>query len=366
MKSEYPHSSVFLNNKEVLTSELMDGLCEGSSQFEQDVCAFLKAWLQGAETFSLHTSGSTGSPKEITIHRDRMIESARRTYTALQLNSSTRVWCCLDTRYIAGKMMLVRALVNGSPLAVSEPAANPFDRFDFDWAPDFASMVPLQLEATLATTESREKLNRITTLLVGGSPVGEALHSRLQNVSTKIFESYGMTETLTHIALRQLNGAHAENFFAPLPEIGIDIDERGCLVIQVPHLDRVVTNDLVEIRDHNKFQWLGRWDNIVNSGGVKISPEKVEHQVSQEFIRLNIDRNLFIAGIDDDHLGQRLILVVEGSAFEPDQVNEILTSLKASLPPYWPPKDVYFSPQFSRTETGKINRAATLQRVFRS
>ncbi|MGA9269292.1 MAG: AMP-binding protein [Lutimonas sp.] len=324
----------------------------------------LQSWFAG-DRIQVKTSGSTGVPKTISFTREQMTESARATGQFFDLGERTRALLCLPLDYIAGKMMLIRAMTLGWHLEGVQPGIqlDLADRGSFD----FAAMIPLQVENNL------KSLDRIKTLIVGGAPVNWKLQERIKFASTRIYATYGMTETITHIALRPLNQSSKQKIssgnrslvdevYSSLPGVSFDTDARGCLVVRCPRISdtEIVTNDLVDLVSHNSFIWLGRIDNVINSGGLKLMPEIIE----QKFSRC-VSGRFFAAGLPDSELGERMIFVVEG---RPE--NELLDRLKScqvesagSIMKYEVPKEIVFVAKFAETDSGKMNRKRTLDLI---
>jgi O-succinylbenzoic acid--CoA ligase len=347
----YTQSTIQLNNREISLDDILSGNVTALTSFEASTFNFIKEWLNKVELFKLQTSGSTGTPKEITLTRNQFKQSAFRTLTALDLNQHDTAFICLDTKYIAGKMMLVRALEGNLKIVAVEPAANPIQNLSSEVSIDFAAFVPMQLQEMLKSSDGLKKLNRLKAIIIGGGAVSTKLHQEIQKISCPVFATYGMTETVSHVALQRLNGAHASDCFNVLAGIKVEIDKRGCLVIQVPEFtEKIISNDLVELIDSTQFRWLGRYDNIINSGGFKISPEKIEKLL--EAILPN--RAFFITSFHDERLGEKLVMVMEGNPIPID-----FSTLH--LHPYEIPKEVILLPEFIRTETGKINRTKTMR-----
>ena len=247
------------------------------------VFLFLYDWFDGSDFVTVSTSGSTGKPKKIQLKKEFMVNSAKSTGDFFELNKATTAFLCLPVQYIAGKMMLVRAMVLGWNLDVVE--ANSFPLKGIEKSYDFSAMVPLQLYNSL------ENIDKVSKLLVGGGIVSNELRLKILDLPTKIFATYGMTETITHIAIKPLNKASLQggttwqsfNNYITLPNIQIAIDKRNCLVIKAPKVskNKIITNDLVEIISKNQFRWLGRVDHIINSGGIKLIPEQIEEKLSK-------------------------------------------------------------------------------------
>lgn len=324
---------------------------EQEKPFERIVGEFLLDWIDKSPTIQLRTSGSTGIPKKITLQKQHMVNSALATGEFFNLHSGDSALLCLSAEYIAGKMMLVRAMVLGLELDFIEPSSNPLAGLKKK-PYDFCAMVPLQLENSLA------RLDQIRILIVGGAPVSKALGQKVQNKMTLVYETYGMTETITHIAVRKVNHG-AVDYFQTLPNVIVHSDERGCLVINVPELNKelISTNDIVEVLSEQRFKWLGRYDNIINSGGVKLIPEQIEGKLTTL-----IKQRFFVAGIQDEHLGQKVTLLIEGKQGEAELLEKIKT-LK-TIKKYEIPKDILFVRSFIETENGKISRMKTLQQIL--
>ena len=328
---------------------LAQGFVKEGEVYEVAVGQFLMDWLDDTDSLDVHTSGSTGTPKVFALKKVHMANSALATGLFFKMGAGTKTLLCLSAQHIAGKMMLVRAMVLGWEIDVMEPTSNPLKKNTVGY--DFGAMVPLQ------AAESISRLNQIKTLIIGGAPISPELKLELLGVPTKVYETYGMTETITHIAVKEVgdNDLHS-NSFKVLPDIGLSKDDRNCLVIEAPKVSDhiIVTNDLVKLISPTEFQWLGRYDNVINSGGVKLIPEQIESKLSKI-----INGRFFVAGITDVNLGQKLILVVEGDL----DTKQLLHDLKAlpALNKYEIPKDIFSLPQFIDTKNGKLNRSETMR-----
>ena len=329
--------------------QVADGLKKKGKPFEKAIGSFLSDWVSDAATLAVQTSGSTGEPKTIVLKKEQMINSAKATGEYFDLKPKQKALLCLPSTGIAGKMMLVRAMVLGLHLDYVEPSSNPIPN---NKSYDFVAMVPLQVENSL------NQLDRVKKLIIGGAPVASNLRAKLKKRSVEAYETYGMTETITHIAVKKIT--EGSNYFETLPNVSIKQDERGCLVIDAPKIsdERIITNDLVELISENQFTWLGRYDSIINSGGIKLVPETIEEKLSSI-----IKSRFFVAGIPDETFGQKLVLVVEG---DPDEAQELRRSIKniKTLSKYEVPKEVYFVKAFKQTLTQKVDRKKTLEEVF--
>ncbi|MBU2907396.1 AMP-binding protein [Arenibacter algicola] len=329
--------------------ELAYSLVKEGQEYEKGIGNFLLDWLDDSDSLIVHTSGSTGVPKAIALKKEHMVNSALATGAFYKMGPGTKALQCLSADHIAGKMMLVRAMVLGWEIDMVEPSSHPLQFTTKHY--DFVAMVPLQVQGSIS------HLNQIGTLIIGGAPISPELKSDLNKVDTRIFETYGMTETITHIAVKELAKGPEDYNFKTLPDVVLSIDPRGCLVIEAPKVSDtvIVTNDLVKLISPAEFQWLGRYDNIINSGGVKLIPEQLETKLS-----VLIESRFFVAGIPDAILGQKLILVVEGN-IDREQLHMDIKSLK-SISKFEIPKEILVVPQFVETGSGKVDRTKTLSK----
>ncbi|MBX2963552.1 MAG: AMP-binding protein [Cyclobacteriaceae bacterium] len=361
----YSFDSIWINQRKEAINSIIQGETKPLSDYEANTFEFIKLWLSGQANFELQTSGSTGSPKPITLKRPDMIASANRTVSALDLKRGTTALVCLDIRYIAGKMMLVRALENNMVIVMVEPSADPFKNLPAGTSIDFMAVVPLQLQTIIANRDYHDRLNSLAAVLVGGAPVSVKLTDDLQRFTCPVYETYGMTETLSNVALKLLNTPAKADHFKVLPEISIDTDPRECLVIH-DHLltNNVVTNDLVALHQ-NGFQWIGRIDNVINTGGIKVSPESIEGQLGA-ILGKDFDHQFFISGTPHEKLGEQVTLFVAAESI-PDKTLALLKcaidQLKAKAER---PKKIIIVDKFRETTTGKIDRKATRNSVPRS
>lgn len=324
--------------------------------FERSVGDFLMDWLDNNEYIDVNTSGSTSKPKRIRLKKQHMVNSALSSGDFFGISVGDSALHCLPANFIAGKMMLVRAMMLGLEIDLVEPGLNPLRKVEKVY--DFSAMTPLQLYNSLP------QLDHIKKLIVGGAPVSRELIESIQDKSTLVFETYGMTETVTHIAARQLNRfrnvEEVENsHFEVLPNVTIKKDDRGCLVIDAPQIadETIVTNDLVNILEEGRFEWLGRYDNIINSGGIKLIPELIEEKFAQA-----LDKRYFVTGVPDKELGNKLVMVIEDGNGKEEDYWTILKNVNG-LDKYEMPKELLFADQFEETENGKVIRHATLEKL---
>ncbi|RNI22503.1 AMP-binding protein [Rufibacter latericius] len=327
--------------------------------YEAKTLEFCKQWMLGVQEYPVQTSGSTGKPKLLELTRNRMEASAKRTLRLFDLQPEDRVLVCMNTEYIAGMMMLVRGLVGHLHLTIIEPIGNPLASVDPEAEFDFVAMVPLQLQTILEQTpEKKAKLNQMKALLLGGAAISKSLEEAVQDLQVPVYQSYGMTETISHIAVRRLNGQEKTDYYTAPPEVTLGQDERGCLTISadVTGEETIITNDLVDLLEGNSFRWLGRADNTINSGGVKVQLEKVEAAVGEALADLGISRRYFAAALPDETLGERLIAVLEGSPLTDVEEANLKGKLSESLSKFEIPKQFGYLPRLPETATGKIDR----------
>lgn len=310
------------------------------------IAGFLKEWTNSKDHVIGHTSGSTGKPKEIELRKESMRKSAEKTNKHFGLKKDDKILLCLKTDYIAGKMIVIRALVGGLNLICTEVTSCP------KWEGDitFAAMVPMQVETLLHDKEGRERLKRIKTLIIGGGPVSKETREKLIELDgPKCYVTYGMTETLSHVAVAEIG----DKEYKALEGIEFGTDDRGCLTIEAKHIQQepFVTNDVVELADIHTFVWKGRWDNVINSGGIKLFPEEIEKKLSGI-----TKQRFYITSKPDTLLGEKTVMMVEGERWSEAEENEMAEQMKKRLDKYEIPKEIIFMSKFEETRTGKIVR----------
>jgi O-succinylbenzoic acid--CoA ligase len=300
----------------------------------------------------MHTSGTTGAPKPIRIGRRDLKASANLTASTFHLKEGDRALLCLPCDFVAGKMMVVRAMVLGLDLHMSDPRGSVLNNLRTTDCFRFTAMVPLQLHRALQENKLRVEA-QFDTILLGGGPVSDTLIEDLQQVRTAVYQGYGSTETVTHVALRRLNGTDQERSFQAIGDVHFGRDPRGCLVVYTPHLSvkQHVTNDLVDLLDDHHFNWLGRYDNVILSGGKKIFPEQLEARTAGL-----IPFPHYFTGVHDDLLGQAVMLVLETEMPQNEVLPEILDKLMTTLHPHELPRRVQALRRIQRTSGGKIIR----------
>jgi len=349
------HKHFQLNGK---SFDTVDEIFEFTSNISTEIYTFLQDWFSDKPTIAVQTSGSTGTPKSIELQKKHMINSAFATAHYFDLPPKTTALLCLPITYIAGKMMLIRSINLGWHLDIVESTLHPLKKITKSY--DFSAMVPLQLENSL------DKIEGIKKIIVGGGVVSRLLQEKLQKVDCQAYTTYGMTETISHIAVKKLNHVHKyPNFYEVLPNVTIYKDERNCLVIKAKNIaDNVLfTNDIVQLISTKKFDWLGRFDNVINSGGIKLHPEMIEDKLAEV-----VENRFFVAGIHDDQLGEKLILLIE-SLVKIENVTlkktELFYKIKSlkTLSKFEIPKEIYFIKSFTETISGKLQRKSTLEKL---
>lgn len=309
---------------------------------------FLLDWLDDNPEVKVKTSGSTGTQKNIMLKKQSMVNSAVMTGDFFGLKPGDTAINCLPCSFIAGKMMLVRAMILGLELDIVPPSLNP--AYDNLKHYDFCAMIPIQLKNSI------NRIDNIETLIVGGASVSSAIVKDLSKVKAKVYEVYGMTETVSHVAIKALNQTNKSNApFKTLRDVSIKTDDRNCLIINAPELseEEIHTNDVVNLVTENSFEIIGRYDNMINSAGVKLFPEMIEKK-----LRDKIDKRFFIASKKDEEWGEKVIMIIEG------ETNSVDQSVFSGLDKFEVPKEIYNLPKFIETETLKVQRQKTYSAVF--
>ena len=310
---------------------------------------FLEEWNNPSPYVHVQTSGSTGTPKPMLVEKQRMLNSARITCDFLGLREGDTALLCMSLDYIAGKMMVVRSIERGLKLISVEPSGHPLSTPHSPLS--FAAMVPMQVYNSLQVPEEKERLMRIRHLIIGGGAIDDALASALKTFPNHVWSTYGMTETLSHIALRRLNGPEASEWYTPFPSVKVSFNDEGCLVIDAPEVcsERLVTNDIAELSSgtvpNMKFRILGRKDNVICSGGIKIQIETVERQ-----LRPHLQAPFLITKRPDAKFGEVVVLLTEGTVPEAKEV------CLRILPKYHQPRVYLHVDQIPLTATGKPAR----------
>ena len=333
---------------------------------------FLSEWNNDSDRVLVHTSGSTGKPKPMMVEKKRMLNSARITCNFLGLKPSDSALLCMSLDYIAGKMVVVRSIERHLHLISVSPSGHPLKDVNLkevNGEITFAAMVPMQVYNTLQVPEERERLCHIRHLIIGGGAIDAALEQELRSLpgNIAIWSTYGMTETLSHIALRRINGAEASEWYQPFDSVKISQTDEGCLVIDAPLVcaETLVTNDIVEIEpyiynkveNHNKVEKLrfrikGRKDNVICSGGIKIQIEEVE-----EFLKPHLEQPFMLAKKKDEKFGEIAVFLSEDKEIKTVEatIRRLLSDHK-----YWIPREFRYVEHLPLTETGKPKRSILL------
>lgn len=311
---------------------------------------FLRMWHDGQPELTVFTSGSTGKPKKMRVEKERMVNSARMTLSFLGLERGQTALLCMPLDFIAGKMMVVRAEVGGLRLISVPPSGHPMSHPETASQPvDFAAMVPLQVYNSLQVEEERRRLMNVRHLIIGGGAVDTLLARQLHSFPHAVWSTYGMTETLSHIAMRRISGPEASEWYSPLPGVRVWTNEEDCLVVDAPAVshEQIVTNDIVEMHsDGRRFKVRGRKDHVICCGGVKIQAEEVER-----LLEPYLSQPFLITKAKDEKFGEIPVMMVEGEPVS--TLKEIFDNV---LPKYWIPKKVVCVRQLPRTATGKPKR----------
>lgn len=335
-------------------ADFRDYSCSDSA-WEKPAIAFCMQWLLGVTYFSLQTSGSTGVPKRIEINKNQMLASAKATQSFFETGPDIRMLNVLNVEYIGGKMNLVRAMVWDCPIMLVPPSNQPIDEAVYSFSPDFITVVPSQMETML---KERIKLNSFKQILIGGAPINEKLKEKIVKSGLPAWQTYGMTETVSHVALAKISAS--DLVYQALPKVEIGTSSEGTLWLKSGMSDnqKIQTNDLVKILGQSSFSWLGRADFVINSGGIKLHPDLLEKEIDPIFQSLFPSEKFFFWGEKDQFLGEKLVLFIES---EEDSLksDKLLAKLKASLPKYQIPKKVYFCENFDYSPSGKILRSKT-------
>ncbi len=349
------HYDLLLEGRRYSPQELLKEAAlveEGDSSFRALLLSFLQEWYNDSSSMQIRTSGSTGVPKVISIRKEQMVNSARMTCSFLGLYPGECALLCMPLQYIGARMMVVRAMVWELDLWLAEPSGNPLSG---KLTPDFVAMTPMQVYNTLKNPGERARLEQVRNLLIGGSAVDPLLEKELSLFPGKIWSTYGMTETVSHIALRRVNGQKASPFYSPLSQVTLTLSSENTLVIHAPLVcDKVVvTNDIAEINSDGTFRILGRSDNVINSGGIKIRIEEVE-----ERLKTLLDVPFLVTSAQDSRYGERLVLLVEQEI-----TAKQLEQFRERLPRYWIPGKIIVVEKLPLTENQKPDRTRARKMV---
>lgn len=364
-KKELTMGKIIIRKHVYTFDQIRQGLWPSLSPYFEGALQFCREWLMGAENFDLQTSGSTGIPKSISIHRKQMEISANATRCFFNIPDEADLLGCLNIQMIGGKMMLVRAMEWNSNIYLVEPSSDPLTHFGQDHKFIFGAMVPLQLSSSIENPHSFQQLSNIQNLIIGGAPLNSDLKDKAGKLPINVYQTFGMTETVSHVALAKIKSGE-ELIYQALPGVDLTITEDNRLIISAPMAKEktLITNDIVKLYPNNSFSWMGRSDFTINSGGIKIQPEDVENQISSQINKMFANSRFFIFGEKNKNFGQIICLLIEQSAGNNEQVELFLQDLKNQVSKYLVPKKIYFLESFEETASGKINRPATIDKLY--
>ncbi|MGJ3236282.1 AMP-binding protein [Marivirga sp.] len=346
------------------TNDFIFHFQQNKNEHIQAIIEFIENWNSNSDYIIQKTSGSTGKPKKIKIQKNQIKASALATLKTLNIEKGDHALLSINPVFIGGKMMIARAILGGLDLHIAPIIANPIKYFKTETAIDFFSFVPYQMEKII--DESPEKINFLEqskVIILGGAPVSEVLAQKIKSHfnQTKVYSTYGMTETVSHVALKLINSKKKE-YFNALSGVSFSVDKRNCLSINAPKISgqtSLITNDVVELISSTQFNWLGRYDFVINSGGIKIHPEIIEKEISTLFAEFNIKNRFFVFGLPHEKFGESLNLMLEGEG----DIKKIKELLKLNLKAFYVPKKIFLNQQFIETENGKINRVKTIESI---
>jgi len=329
--------------------------------FERYILEAARQWLSGQKTFQLQTSGSTGKPRGFSFSREQIQRSVQQTADTFGLVQGEALLNPLSIESVAGFMMLMRGLVCRMPVYCVEPGRAPLPEALRDCAFSFAAFVPLQLKTLLARGYA-PSLNAIKTIITGGGPVNAELEQAVRQLTTTVYHTYGMTETLTHVATRQLC-PERKSAYTGVAGVHFEQTAEACLLIHTPlWQEPVATNDRIRLIDSHHFEWLGRLDWVINSGGYKIQVEQAEDRIAAAFQdHWSAVPEFFLFGTPDEALGERAVLIIKtADPLDENARNALLSTLKGYLHSYAVPKALFDLRTFQYTPSGKLDRKGTI------
>jgi O-succinylbenzoic acid--CoA ligase len=354
---ELPKLNLSLEESEKWKLFYTDKVNNTSEKWLKDIWNFLLNWVSDKKAIALKTSGSTGEPKSISVEKATMIFSAQQTSDYFQFKRNEKWLLCLPAEFIGGQMILVRAILNESKVFAAEPK---IELKELVGEYDFASMIPMQVEKWIES-ETNLSFNKI---LIGGSGISKQLERRISRINqSEFYVSYGMTETVSHIALRKVNGVSNSDYYTPFKNILIATDDRNCLTIYHKNYSEnvLITNDIVEFNSKNEFKVIGRADSIINSGGLKVVPEEIEKLISEI-----LTERIMVIGIPDETLGEKLILLIEGTELDKTTLMILKNHLTESLDKNKVPKEIFFIDKLEETNNGKLDRKRTKESYLKN
>ncbi|MBS1613733.1 MAG: AMP-binding protein [Bacteroidetes bacterium] len=345
---------------EAIASQAQAAIQQPLAEWEKHVWQFVAWWVDSSiNEIEVHTSGSTGAPKAIKHTKQAMLASAKATCNTLQIPKGCEALLCLPANKIGGMMMIVRSIYNRMDLLCIQPSARPIEALAAEHKIYFAAFTPMQIQHIKDDYSVFMKLEGINTVLLGGEAINPLAASYMPRLLNNVYATFGMTETISHIALKKVNGINPDTYYTTLQGITIAADDRSCLVIDAPALNvhQLQTNDIVNLIGTTQFEWLGRYDNVINTGGIKLYPESIELKLLP-----HMEAPFFITGKNDDTTGQKPVLVIEKEKLSSAEIEE-LNNIFQHLDKYERPREIINITKFIRTSNGKIERNRTLAMV---
>jgi|GEM_PF-261707 len=339
------------------------------NDFAGQVAKIISQWQKKESYYSLTTSGSTGAVKELKFSYNQLKISAKQTIDFFGLTNDDELLCCLPVNKVAGFMMIIRALEANADLIITEPSLYPLDSLKKNLSVSFAAFIPSQFEIILNQYSHYQSFFRYTkAVILGGMAVGFELSEKIKTIDTAVYETYGMTETLSHFALKKLNGENQAPFFTLLNENEIMMDENECLMVKsrITQNKWLKTNDVVEILSNNTFTIRGRADNIINTGGIKIFPESIEQRIMLYVSKFFHTERFIIAGFKNQQFGEIPVLILECVSIHKTNFELFFNSIAEVLEKYEIPWKIYIEERFSETENLKLNRKAIIENTLKS
>jgi o-succinylbenzoate---CoA ligase len=363
---EYKIPEIVVNGQSYLVEEILQGFYDTGNvdPFTHEILDYCREWYSHKDSFSISTSGSTGDPRPIEISRQQMMASAEQTNNYFNLKQGDRLLLCLNPKFIGGKMMLVRAFVGNMKIIAVEPVSNPLESVKKSDRFEFMAISPHQLYNMLSHSEDKlEVLQQMKAVIAGGAPVDPSLKEMAQKLSVPVYSTYGMTETVSHVALQKINGKDAVDYFEGIGDVEFGADERGCLTVigRVTDNQLVITNDLVELLSSKRFRWRGRVDNVINSGGIKTRTEELERKITQTMAENNLYCRFFVFPLPDRVLGQKICMAIDKSCGVDKE--KLMDILNPSLDKFEKPKEIYCLDRFIETPSGKIDRKKSIELI---
>jgi len=325
---------------------------------EKEIYEFILNWFDSNNFINVQTSGTTNTPKTITLLKQHMINSAINTVKFFDIKTNHNILMCLPARFISGKMMIVRAFVANCNLLIVRPSKNPFREIQQEIY--FTAITPYQL---INSIETIKKL-KVKNIIIGGAEIPPSIEKKLYEVKkTNFYATFGMTETCSHVALRKIDKNNTIPIYKALPGINFSVDEKNCLIINAPQIsnEKVITKDIAELIDDKSFIWKGRYDNVINSGGIKFCPEEIEKKISHL-----IKYPYFIGSLKDDNFGEKIVLFLENKYSDKEEIENLKKELKKILSKYETPKEIVCLKKFIYSENKKIQRKKTISNYLKN